>query len=120
MILLIDTSKREAVVALIDGNAVSAKRTWQADETLGVKLLEAIDEVLKEASATKKDLTRIAVHAGPGHFMALRTGIVTAQTLAQTFVSELVSVSSDELVMLISEALDAKPTRTIKPQYDRI
>ena len=82
MTLTINTSKPEAVISLTEDDAVVAERRFEANPTLGRQLLEQLDDMLVGLSKTKQDITAITVAPGPGHFMALRTGIVTAQTLA--------------------------------------
>ncbi len=46
-------------------------------------MIPAIDDMLKGAALTAKDLTALAVNAGPGSFTGIRTGIITARTMAQ-------------------------------------
>lgn len=83
MKLYVDTSEPEAVISLQEQESTLAERRFTADPTLGRQLLEQLDDMLKELGKAKQDITAIDVDPGPGHFMALRTGIVTAQTLAQ-------------------------------------
>ena len=94
MKLFIDTSKPEAVISLKEEESTLAERRFTVDRTIGQKLLESLDSMLLELSKVKKDITSVSVNTGPlagrspkgegrGSFMALRTGIVTAQTLAQ-------------------------------------
>ena len=93
MKLHIDTSKPEAVISLKQEGSVLAERQFTADPTLGRQLLEQLDEMLAELGKTKQDITEIDVDPGPGHFMALRSGIVTAQTLAQSLQVKMVPVT---------------------------
>lgn len=90
-ILIIDTSQPTVWVAVIQDGKILDEREWLSDKALGVKLLEVIEEL-----RGKGRIKRIAVHVGPGHFMATRTGVVVAQLLAGAWQVEIVSVSGQE------------------------
>lgn len=60
-------------------------------------LLPLIDQTLKEAGWPKSILECIVVGTGPGGFTAIRTGVVTARTLAQALNLPLVPVSLLEM-----------------------
>jgi tRNA A37 threonylcarbamoyladenosine modification protein TsaB len=111
-ILLIDTSKPTVWVGLVHDSKVVAEKEWLGDKTIGVKLLEGIEELTQDGRPQ-----RIAVHVGPGHFMALRTGVVTAQLLAQTWGVELVEIGGNERAELIQEAAQGVPVAAITVQY---
>jgi tRNA threonylcarbamoyladenosine biosynthesis protein TsaB len=83
MTLSINTSQPEATIALIDSDTVWCERHFVADPMLGQQLLGHLDDMLVELGKTKQDIAAVTVDPGPGHFMALRTGITTARTLAQ-------------------------------------
>lgn len=103
-VLIIDTSQPEAWVALVRDRQVLAERAWASDKALGGKLLTAIAELTAGARPE-----RIAVHRGPGRFMALRTGLVTAQLLVQTWNVELVEIAARVRTDLIDQAVAGKP-----------
>ncbi|WP_303675072.1 tRNA (adenosine(37)-N6)-threonylcarbamoyltransferase complex dimerization subunit type 1 TsaB [Vampirovibrio chlorellavorus] len=46
-------------------------------------LVPAIQELLASAGLTVNDLTALAVNQGPGSFTGIRTGVITARTMAQ-------------------------------------
>jgi len=117
-ILLINTASREALVALIHDGHILGQKSWFSDRTLGRQLLESIDEVLKEAGLERGGIDRIAVHRGPGHYSALRTGIVTASALAWALGCELVEVGADNFEEIITETVNNTPVVVVKPQYD--
>lgn len=73
-----------ARVALVKDGQIVKEKEWKADRALGVKLLEAVDELGRGEKVDK-----IAVRRGRGNFMATRTGVVTAQILAQAWGVEL-------------------------------
>lgn len=98
-----------------------AEKEWEGDKTLGVKLLEVIEEIFPTPSHSPsgrgRNVDRIAVHGGPGHFMATRTGVVTAQLLAQTWGVELVSVDGLGREEMIGQALEAEPVGVVQIAY---
>lgn len=78
----IDTAADHASLALLDGDRVVVERAWHVQSTMSLELLEALDLLLADAGATRDEIARIAVCAGPGQYGGLRTGIATAQGLA--------------------------------------
>ncbi len=78
-ILDIDTTAPTIRVVLTQDGQVLVEQTWERDRDLGTKLLE----VVKSLPNLKID--HIQVHEGVDHFMAVRTGIVTGQLLAQAW-----------------------------------
>ncbi len=115
-ILLIDTSQPTVWVGLIREGVVIAEREWTGDKTLGVKLLEAVEEMV--ATSPDSPLDRIAVHRGPGHFMSVRAGVVTAQVLAQSWGVPLVGVEGQDRSELVRQALGAKAVGVVQIAYD--
>lgn len=85
MLLAFDTATHAVTVALHTGTAdgrVIAEHTVVDALRHGELLAPGIDRVLKMATMTPRDVTRIAVGVGPGPFTGLRVGIVTARTMA--------------------------------------
>jgi tRNA threonylcarbamoyladenosine biosynthesis protein TsaB len=62
------------------------------------KLFEAIERILTEAKTSLKDLEAVAVGVGPGSFTGLRVGVTCAKTLAYANKTQLLGISSLELV----------------------
>lgn len=115
-VLVINTSTPTVYLYLyIEGEAVS--RSWEGTPTLGVDLLQAIDELLNQAGISGHDLDRIGVHKGPGHFSALRAGIVTATMLAEAWGVDLVSFTSNSPDEQILEVSEADVTNVVVPVY---
>ncbi len=102
---------------LVQGGRATQRQQWTADYTLGKVLLEVIDSMLERGNFTKDDIDRIAVHRGPGHFSALRSGIVTASGLAMAWKKPLVEISAEteeEQLWQVETNLDVP---TITPRY---
>lgn len=81
MLLALDTSAAVAV-ALHDGTDVVGSALAHDPRRHAELLVPMVDTVLREAGATRRDVTAVAVGRGPGPFTGLRVGLVTARTLA--------------------------------------
>jgi len=80
-ILAIDTSGATASVALY-ADQVLAESTWQSGRRHSAELLPAIEELLTRARVEKREVSAIAVAAGPGSYSGLRVGVSTAMAMA--------------------------------------
>ena len=94
--LIIDTAHPTARVVIIDEKKVLGSREFTNTPKVGTDLLVYIEELLKELEIDKKSLTKVAVHAGPGSYGLVRTGIVTATILAQSVGAEFVEVTGED------------------------
>jgi len=75
--LAFDTATDVATAALLDDEQVLGERTTRA-----VRLLEEVDELVREAGAEPGDLRRLVVGVGPGSFTGVRIGLAAARGLA--------------------------------------
>ena len=75
--LAFDTATSVATAALVRDGTVLGERVSRA-----VTVLEDADELLREAGAGQRDLTRLVVGTGPGSFTGLRLGLAAARGLA--------------------------------------
>ncbi|MDQ1703243.1 MAG: tRNA threonylcarbamoyladenosine biosynthesis protein TsaB [Frankiaceae bacterium] len=82
LLLAFDTSTPAVTVALCDDERVLAQSMDVDARRHGELLAPAIARVLAAADAVPRDITAIAVGAGPGPYTGLRVGLVTAATLA--------------------------------------
>ena len=82
MLLAIDTSTRNASVALADGERVVAVRAWHSMVNHTTELMPAVAHVLASRGVRPGALDAVAVALGPGGFSALRTGVSAAKGLA--------------------------------------
>lgn len=60
----------------------------------------AIQGMLSEAGLTAHDLSAVAVNTGPGSFTGVRTGIITARTMAQFLPVRVFAFNSFEILAL--------------------
>lgn len=79
MLLAIDTSSLVLSCALAEEDRLIAEWTVQKRLTHSEQLIPHMDEMIKEAGVSKKDITAVAVSIGPGSFTGLRIGLATAK-----------------------------------------
>ena len=82
MILAIDTSTRNAGVALARDGQVVASRSWRSAVNHTAELMPSVAQLLEGAGLAVNDLDGFAVALGPGGFSALRVGMSVAKGLA--------------------------------------
>lgn len=92
-ILAIDTSNQPLSVASALDRQVLAQVGETNLKSHSIKLLPAIDQVVKTAGWQPQDLDRIVVAQGPGSFTGLRIAVTTAKMLAWTLKKDLVGIS---------------------------
>jgi len=80
--LTIETSTPFEHVAIVEEAGVVAERALEGGRSRSDELLAAVDDVLRGAGLTVRELEGIVVSAGPGRFTGLRVGIATAKGLS--------------------------------------
>ena len=94
MLLAIDTSTRNAGVALARDGQVVAARSWRSAVNHTAELMPAVAHLLEGAGLSVQDLDGIAVALGPGGFSALRVGMSVAKGLAMASGKRLVGIGT--------------------------
>ncbi len=97
-LLAIETATSVHSVALLDEDRVIAEQSYETKGRRGGLLLPAVDEMLRKARVTAKELDAVAVSVGPGSFTGLRVGLATAKGLALGAGAKLVGVSTLEVL----------------------
>ena len=83
MLLAIDTSTRQASIALYDpGRGLLAEQSWFSANRHTEELMPAVSALLRLANKTSRDLSAVGVAIGPGSFTGLRVGLAAAKGLA--------------------------------------
>ena len=83
MLLAIDTSTRQAGIALYDrGRGLLAEQIWFTANRHTEELMPAIAALFAAAGAGPGDLAAVGVAIGPGSFTGLRVGLAAAKGLA--------------------------------------
>ncbi len=84
MLLAIDTSTRQASIALYDAGqrVLLCEQSWHSANRHTEELMPAISTLLHLAGLTPDALTAVGVAIGPGSFTGLRVGLAAAKGLA--------------------------------------
>lgn len=116
-LLSIDTSNYALGVALLDGNQVIGEYITNIKKNHSVRVMPAIEALMKDCDMKPSDLSKIVVAKGPGSYTGVRIGVTIAKTLAWTLNIPLTGVSSLEVLAasagryfdgLISPIFDAR------------
>lgn len=94
MLLTIDTSTRNAGVALAREGQVIASRSWRSAVNHTAELMPAVAHLLEGSGLSVQDLDGIAVALGPGGFSALRVGMSVGKGLALASGKPLVGIGT--------------------------
>jgi len=97
-ILAIDTSNYVLGVAIIDEDKVIGEYITNINKNHSVRVMPAIEALLKDVDVKPSELTKIVVAEGPGSYTGVRIGVTIAKTLAWTLNIPLVGVSSLKVV----------------------
>ncbi|HEX9118465.1 MAG TPA: tRNA (adenosine(37)-N6)-threonylcarbamoyltransferase complex dimerization subunit type 1 TsaB [Anaerolineae bacterium] len=83
MLLALDTSTRQAGIALYDGGrGLVAEYNWYSGHQHTVELMPEIAHLLVQAGETAAGLSAVAVALGPGSFTGVRVALAAAKGLA--------------------------------------
>lgn len=97
-LLAVDTTTKDASVALVRDGRLVALVAPRRDEQHSVQLFRSIEQALAEAGLGLRDLDVYAVANGPGAFTALRVGLTVVKGLAEMHGKPVVPVSVLEAV----------------------
>ncbi len=99
LLLALDTSTRQASVALCTEEIVLGEYTWQVGNNHSVELLERIQRLIVECcDQDMRAVEAIAVATGPGSFNGLRVAVATAKALAFSLGLPLVGISTLDII----------------------
>ena len=94
MILCLETSTAVCSVALVENGKVIALRESLDGQNHAEKITIFIDEVMKEANVSYRDLDAVATSMGPGSYTGLRIGVSTAKGLCYAMEKPLIAVDT--------------------------
>ena len=101
-ILNIETATKNCSVALAkEGQTILCKEIAEEGYSHAERLHVFIEEIIKEAGITYKDLSAIAVSQGPGSYTGLRIGVSAAKGLCYALAIPLIAI--DTLQVLASQ-----------------
>jgi len=98
LLLALDTSTRQASVALCEEHTLYGEYTWQIGSNHSVELLQRVQRLVAECGANMQAIDGIAVATGPGSFNGVRVAVAAAKALAFALQKPLVGVSTLEII----------------------
>src|SRR5262252_5300001 len=72
LLLALDTSTRQASIALCSEDEVLGEYSWQSGNNHSVELLDRVRRLMAEGGKSMSELDGVAVARGPGSFNGLR------------------------------------------------
>jgi tRNA threonylcarbamoyladenosine biosynthesis protein TsaB len=105
-ILAIDTSTNVMGVALCEERQVVGELITNVKKNHSIRLMPAIEQLMKDCDITPSMLHKIVVAKGPGSYTGVRIGITIAKTLAWSLNVPLIGVSSLELMAWNGKGFD--------------
>lgn len=96
-ILAIDTSSYTLGIALLNEEKVIGEYITNVKQNHSVRVMPAIEMLLKDCGIKPAELSKIVVAKGPGSYTGVRIGVTIAKTLAWTLNIPLVGISSLEV-----------------------
>ncbi|WP_046176610.1 tRNA (adenosine(37)-N6)-threonylcarbamoyltransferase complex dimerization subunit type 1 TsaB [Domibacillus indicus] len=92
--LAIDTSTYALSIGLADGEILLAEQVTNVKKNHSVRVMPAIESLMKEVDLGPADLEKIVVANGPGSYTGVRIGVTIAKTLGWTLNIPVAAVSS--------------------------
>ncbi|MGP4108032.1 tRNA (adenosine(37)-N6)-threonylcarbamoyltransferase complex dimerization subunit type 1 TsaB [Virgibacillus sp. L01] len=93
-ILAMDTSNQVLGIALLKDNKLIGKVVTNIKRNHSVRLMPAIDQLMRDVDMTPDQLDKIVVAKGPGSYTGVRIGLATAKSMAWALDIPIVGVSS--------------------------
>ena len=106
LILAFETSAKACSVALHDGTKLLGESYQNTGLTHSQTLMTMAEDLMKTCGKTVKDITHLAVAAGPGSFTGVRIGVAAAKGLAWGAQLPVYGVSTLESMALSLGAFD--------------
>jgi tRNA threonylcarbamoyladenosine biosynthesis protein TsaB len=98
LLLALDTSTRQASLALCTENELLGEYTWHVGNNHSVELLERIQRTAAECNRSMQDIDAVAVATGPGSFNGVRVAVSVAKALAFSLQKPLVGISTLDII----------------------
>ncbi|MES2906285.1 MAG: tRNA (adenosine(37)-N6)-threonylcarbamoyltransferase complex dimerization subunit type 1 TsaB [Pseudomonadota bacterium] len=102
--LILDTALHCAQAALFENDVCLAQASQTGERGQAEVLLPVLEDVLKKAQRSWRDVQKIIVTVGPGVFTGIRSGIAAARAVRMAQNVELVGIST--LQLLAASAAD--------------
>ena len=99
LLLALDTSTRQASVALCDEQTLYGEYSWQIGNNHSVELLERIQRLVEvDSGSSLQAIDAVSVAIGPGSFNGVRVAVATAKAFAFAMQKPLIGVSTLEII----------------------
>src|SRR5690606_7564559 len=95
-VLAIDTSNQVMGIAILKEDHVIGEVVTNIAKNHSVRLMPAIEQLMKEVGMEPEELDKIVVAKGPGSYTGVRIGLSIAKTMAWALDIPVVGVSSLE------------------------
>ena len=119
LILAIETATLACSVAVFEGEKVIAHRHDIGPSYVHAeRLLPFIDDVLRDAGIASKELSAIAVSAGPGSYTGLRIGVATAKGLCHALEIPLIATDTLESLAFQASRMTTRPPDAVVAVLD--
>lgn len=92
--LFIDTSSSDVSIAIIKDNILLSKISKTIPNEHSIYTTSFLDEVIKNANLTPKDIDKVMVVNGPGSFTGVRIGVTIAKVFAYLLNIDIICISS--------------------------
>jgi tRNA threonylcarbamoyladenosine biosynthesis protein TsaB len=124
LILLIESATEVCSVCLAKDGKIQGMRETSDEKSHATRLALFVDELLKEAEISARDLDAVAISMGPGSYTGLRIGVSLAKGIGYAASIPLIAIST--LESLANQALnhltltntDLTDTSCIVPMID--
>ncbi|GAE27274.1 inactive homolog of metal-dependent proteases [Halalkalibacter wakoensis JCM 9140] len=124
--LAIDTSSFVMGISVTDGERTLGEVTTNIKKNHSIRLMPAIDQLMKEVGIKPNQLEKIVVANGPGSYTGVRIGVTTAKTLAWSLNIPVIGVSSVAVLAqtgrffdgIISPIMDARRGQVYTGHYE--
>src|SRR5712691_5857509 len=98
LLLALDTSTRQASLALCTEEELLGEYTWQVGTNHSIELLDRVQRMFAECNKTMQDIDGVAVASGPGSFNGLRVALATAKAIAFALKIPIVGMSTLDII----------------------
>jgi len=98
IVLGIDSSTDCLAVALSRDRKITAEKAISARQEQASRIIELIDDLLRESKTERGNIDGLAVAIGPGSFTGLRIGLAVAKGMAFALQKPLIGISTFEIV----------------------
>jgi len=98
LLLALDTSTRQASIALCSEETLLGEYSWDVGNNHSVELLRQIQYLVEACKKTMLDIDGLAVATGPGSFNGTRVAVASAKALAFALRKPLVGASTLDII----------------------